>query len=456
MTRAARDGRVRTALVFPYSRTRTATEMLFAPMGIAGLAAGLRQRGIETRCFDCTFGSRETVAQEIAAWAPAIIGVSTLLTTRAASVALAERLRVELPESLLVAGGPLATVYPRRFLETFDAVFRGESDLAFPRFCADYLAGPRSPRRLAELPLASYAGLVAGDVEVPAVHLTEEAMDGLPLPDRSDFDHARYQRSTLEAMGHRCASLMVTRGCPSACDFCSRPVFGRAFRRRKLDAVFQEIAGLRALGYDHLWVADDALTADGDLLGRFCTRMIGEAGGLGWRCLSRTTGIDGETARLMRAAGCRRVHLGIESGNDAVLRRMNKHASVADAERAVGLFHEAGIETAGFFIVGYPGETLGSVEDTFRLARSLPLDEVSFTVPYPLPGSPLYERLREQIDGAAEWSVENQVRFVFPSPFEPGWLERRIRETVEACRQSRGARRQRWPAGRASAALPAP
>jgi len=89
----------------------------------------------------------------------------------------------------------------------------------------------------------------------------------------------------------------------------------------------------------------------------------------------------------MRDAGCVRVYRGLESGNDETLRLMGKRASVREGIEAVRLFREAGIETSGFFIVGYPGETQQSVDDTLALASSLPLDAISINVPFPAPRS---------------------------------------------------------------------
>ena len=72
---------------------------------------------------------------------------------------------------------------------------------------------------------------------------------------------------------------------------------------------------------------------------------------------------------------------------------MKKQASLEEGRNAVHLFHKAGIEVAAFFIVGYPGETIPAIEDTFRFALELPLDDISFNVPFPLPGSQLFERV---------------------------------------------------------------
>ena len=110
---------------------------------------------------------------------------------------------------------------------------------------------------------------------------------------------------------------------------------------------------------------------------------------------------------------------------------MNKRLSIEDGVRAVGLYRDAGVGVAAFFIVGYPGETAASIEETFRFALSLPLDEVSFNVPYPLPGSELFERLGGPDDGL-DWDEENEVTFVYPSEFDPAWLRRRIGETMAA------------------------
>ena len=131
-----------------------------------------------------------------------------------------------------------------------------------------------------------------------------------------------------------------------------------------------------------------------------------------WTCLSRVDRLDEEIVGLMKDAGCVRVHLGLESGNDETLRLMGKRVSVRDGIEAVRLFRQAGIETAGFFIVGYPGETEESIDQTLALAVSLPLDEISINVPFPLPGSPLFSRVAA-VDTTADWKIANEVSFIY-------------------------------------------
>jgi anaerobic magnesium-protoporphyrin IX monomethyl ester cyclase len=155
-----------------------------------------------------------------------------------------------------------------------------------------------------------------------------------------------------------------------------------------------------------------------------------------WSCLSRSTGIDADIARLMKEAGCERVYLGLETGSDETLRLMNKKATLEDGIEAVHHFRQAGIQVAGFFIVGYPGETMDSIGQTFKFALSLPLDEISFNVPFPLPGSNLFDRV-SGIDPSMDWSQENDVTFVYSSEFDPLWIKRRIRQTMKVFNQQK-------------------
>ena len=101
----------------------------------------------------------------------------------------------------------------------------------------------------------------------------------------------------------------------------------------------------------------------------------------------------------MRRAGCRTVFFGIESGSDEILRVMRKGITAAQARDAVWAAHDAGLEVGAFFILCYPGETDETVLETLRFAGSLPLDYLGLSMPYPLPGTPLRERMEGRVTG---------------------------------------------------------
>ncbi|MDA3834198.1 MAG: radical SAM protein [Spirochaetales bacterium] len=144
-----------------------------------------------------------------------------------------------------------------------------------------------------------------------------------------------------------------------------------------------------------------------------------------WFCLSRVDRITQSDIALWQDSGCRKVFFGLESGSNDILKLMNKKTTTDEAEKTIERFAQSDIRTAGFFIVGYPGETYDTIETTFKWALSLPLDEVSFTIPYPLPGTRLYDRVMH-VDGHRDWTYENENTMVFKSDFDEDYLKKRI------------------------------
>ena len=110
-----------------------------------------------------------------------------------------------------------------------------------------------------------------------------------------------------------------------------------------------------------------------------------------WECLGRVDALDYATALEMKAAGCTRIFFGIESGNEQILKQMNKKITTDQARLAVQAAHQAGLEVGAFFILCYPGDTDDTVLQTLHFATSLPLDYIGLSMPYPLPGTELYQ-----------------------------------------------------------------
>ncbi len=420
-------------LVYPYFRDKDPVSKLFQPLGIAYLASQLKEYSIEVSVIDCTFETLNTAVEKILSLKPAIVGISIMVSLSRNSFDIAAQLRSALPDTILIAGGPLPSVYPNHYFPHFDLVFQGESDLIFPRYCRDYLNSRDKFDFLNRINVNDYPGICINTPEgifsSPTVHHDSNFLDRLPRPDRSVFPHDLYKKHWHNSHQIPQASIMVTRGCPFTCDFCSKPVWGNVYRKLDLDNVFLEINEIIDFGYDRLWIADDSFTYDLCHLQQFCQQKLSRGINIEWTCLSRTCGIDKETAGLMKEAGCVKVYLGLESGSDDTLRLMGKKSTVQDGIDAVKVLTQAGISAAGFFIVGYPGETIDSIEKTFSLALSLPLEEISINVPLPLPGSALYSKVC-QLNPDEDWEVASAARFVYKSEFDQDWLKMRIKETL--------------------------
>jgi anaerobic magnesium-protoporphyrin IX monomethyl ester cyclase len=421
------------ALIYPYFRTFADIQQLFQPLGIAYLGAEIKKMGIPVIQYDCTFEQYDNVINSIVKQKPDIIGIYTMITLSRNTFKMVQSLRKKLPHALFISGGPLPTLYPEQFAKEFDIVFRGECDISFPEFCKDYLENPLKERILKNMSLGNYDGLYISanerKVDVPAKHLSEIEVGKLQTADRSFGKHRKYQEFWKSKTGDKPATIMITKGCPFCCDFCSKPVFGNILRKRSIPDCMNEILYIKSLGYDQLWIADDCFTLDDGFLKNFCHEMIGRKINITWSCLSRVDSLGEEHAELMYKAGCRKIYLGIESGSDKTLSLMKKHFKVKDVSLMVKRINKAKIKIGAFFIVGYPGETVDSINKTFKLSLSLPLDEVSFTVPYPLPGSNLYKKIKG-LNLDDDWDFENENKFIFKSQFDEAWLKNEIKNVL--------------------------
>ncbi|WXG46583.1 MAG: radical SAM protein [Candidatus Atabeyarchaeum deiterrae] len=409
-------------LVYPYFRPPHDNSIFrFPPLGLGYIAAFLKQQGISVDLVDCTFLGQEEALKRVRRTRPRLVGIYSMYSMKDKSLQMAEHLRGDC--ELLVAGGPLPTVNPKDFLQRFDVVAIGEGEetmLELVRAVKNALA------------LSEVKGIAYKDTDKDRVTFTTrrefiQDLDTIPFPDRRFFDHQAYKEHYLRNFGYTTTSLITSRGCPFNCDFCSRPIFGNKFRTRSAANIVDEMKAVLDLGYERIWFADDCFTLNRKRLSNVCDEIIRRGTKIDWECLSRVDTIDRNIASKMKDAGCVRVFFGIESGNDRILRLMKKQITTSQAEQAVKVAKQSGIQVGAFFIVGYPGETNNTILDTVGFASRLPLDYLSFTMPYPIPGTPLYGRVRDRITLNDCEEPENP-RFVkhmlsFSSRFSEGKLK---------------------------------
>lgn len=420
-------------LIYPYFYTGMVKDQLFSPLGISILSGILKQYQIDVMKLDCTFMTFDEAIKKAQAYQPDITGIYVMTTLAKNAVELLKTLREVNPDSYYVTGGPLPSLYPEKFAREFDHVFVGEAAKSFPSFCNDYFKAPDARDFLENLQTDRYPGLYRQMMDLNDLsqgYLSSQEIDACPKPDRDGFDHRRYQELCHQVTGYKRASIMMTYGCQFSCDFCSKPIFGNRVRFRDLDKIFEEIEDIMSYGYDTLWIADDLFTYNPKFIMSFCQRLIDQKLNIAWSCLSRVDGITDEIVNLMKKSGCYKVYLGIESGNNRILELMNKKTTIKGIREGVQVFKRNGVNCAGFFIVGYPGETIETIEETLAFSLSLDLEESSFNVPYPLPGSQLFQRISGISDD--DWNIENETRFLYQSEFNEGWLKQRIKETHEA------------------------
>ncbi len=393
-------------LIYPYFSPRIATSIFrFPPLGLGYIAAYLKQHDISVEIVDCTFLSQKRALEKIIASKPRIIGIQSMYSMRNKSLELAHLLRDHC--ELLVAGGALPTIQPEVFLRDFDVAVIGEGEETMLELINQFVNGGD----LSQIKGIAYKDKATGQVKLTSPRGLVDDLDRLPPPSRDLFDNYSYKKYYSGRFGYKTSAIMTSRGCPFACDFCSRPVFGDKFRSRSASKVADEIEEVISLGYDRIWFADDCFTLNRKRLIEVCDEIIKRGLKIGWECLSRVDTLDSDIADKMKQAGCVRMFFGIESGNDSILKIMNKQVTTKQAYFATQLCKKKGIKAGAFFILGYPGENDKTILDTVKFASSLPLDYLSFTLPYPIPGTPLFERLSGALL-SEEWEEPKNVQMI--------------------------------------------
>lgn len=346
-------------------------DRLEPPLGLLYLAAQARTEGVDVTVIDLAGHDEDDLAQLVPDGCD-FYGFSTYSVNFDLTARLAAEVRLRNPDALLIAGGPHATALPQSVLQHgFDTVITGESELTFVEVLRRRAIGQPV------LPIA--AGIPPDPLDLLAS----------PAYDLVDLD--TYSRVLN---GRRCLSVLTSRGCPYRCSFCNSSIMGagRPIRYRKAEAVADELARLRSrYSIDHFRFQDDIYTMDIRRI-RELTAVLAPMQ-ITYRCFSRVNTCSPEMAGLLRQGGCIHVSFGVETGSPMLLGKhaMHKGQTPDQIRWALRNAHDAGLRTRIFLIVGFPGETEETVEETLAVVKSVPWEE--FAV-YPLiayPGTPLHD-----------------------------------------------------------------
>jgi anaerobic magnesium-protoporphyrin IX monomethyl ester cyclase len=213
-------------------------------------------------------------------------------------------------------------------------------------------------------------------------------LDDLPMP---RHEMLPLKKQIMPMIKGPFTFIVTSRGCPAGCKFCIKHVsYQNSIRVRSAEKVFEELQELARLGVHNVHMYADLFTVNRDEVVRLCKLIIESGLKVQWTCNSRVDYVDEEMLKLMGKAGCWYISWGIESANEAILKRAHKGYRKEQAVKALQWAHTAGIRNWGFFIIGLPGETEETIQETIAYAKALPLDIALFHIAAPYPGTPFF------------------------------------------------------------------
>jgi anaerobic magnesium-protoporphyrin IX monomethyl ester cyclase len=384
-------------LIYPFFKPRRDRSVFrFPPLGISYIASSLQKAGHDVTLIDCTFFDRNEALIRAKKIGAEVVGVYCMVTMLEDSLWFAQQLRAQ--SRLLVAGGPLPTCDPKPFLEQFDVVVGGEGEQTM----IDLLGAFQQGSDLSAIPGIVYRKKTDTQEEAEVIYTEDRPfakdLDIIPFPARELLPNNQYIQYARKKYGYSITTVMSTRGCPFRCEFCSNVVFGGSYRERSPENVVDEIEAALRMGYERISFADDVFTMKKERVLLVCEEIQRRNLQFKWECLGRVDSIDVPTVLKMKEAGCTRIYFGIESANARILQLMNKKITAEQAQKAVEIAHAAGLEVGAFFILFYPGDTEETVLETLHFTARLPLDYIGLSMPYPLPGTALFERVKNRIN----------------------------------------------------------
>jgi len=353
-----------------YRCSYRAPNFLFPPLELLSIGGTLSGLYESVRLIDAVAEGWDIgkTAREARKWSPDIIFTMPGFDILADDLAALSAVMESTPDSKAALFGYLPGLYPEKLLASScaDAVIVGEPEKAALRMVKDIEGGSFDTKIYQEERIQN--------------------LDDLPAPS--------YSLASLNHYGDFLfpkpfAVLQTGRGCPFGCTYCVRP-YGRKVIYRSAGRVIDDVEYLaQNHGIKGFRFEDDTFPVDPD-------RAIAISRGIGplniaWSCLSRPDTMSAELAKELYRGGCKRVYLGIESGSDRILEMLGRGHSARQGLEAALAIKSAGMEVAGFFLVGVPGETEDDLRAGIELAREAALDFIGVSTLAPYPGTTLFE-----------------------------------------------------------------
>jgi len=333
--------------------------------------SGLLNERFDVRDLDAIAArqSAASVFEDILALDPAAVVFTTGTATIKTDAALMARLKSARPAIRIVASAGILKFVGKEILEAQPAIDAllldfGENDLSA------YLRGAPGPWK--SLLARENGRLVVSEAPISRTY-------SVPMPRHDLFDFRRYKLPI--AKRYPFTVVVTSLGCPYRCGFCTAGAFG--YRTRPVENVIEELKGLSKLGVREILFQDPTFTIKTARVVDICRRMIEEGLDFTWSANADLHALDEEKLVWMKKAGCHTLSVGIESGDDEMLKTYSKMITTDEIRAKTALLNRHHIKVLGYFILGLPGETHASAESTIRLAKSLKLDLASFAVATP-------------------------------------------------------------------------
>ena len=398
--------------------------MATLPLGLACVAAATQKAGHEVAMVDLMTekDTQSVLKKTIEGFRPDLIGISVrniddqnMVHTRFLLDPVKEIVAAcrSFSGAKIVLGGAGYSIFPEVALSFLgaDMGIQGEGEVIFP----DLLERIERGASLLETP-----GLYLPGQGHPCKRIFEKSLDRLPLPN-ADLLSLPYQKEELWM------PVQTRRGCAMSCSYCSTGMIeGQMLRKHTPETMVDWIARWRKAGVHQFYFVDNTFNLPPSYAKEICRKLIDRDLSIKWWSILYPKHVDRKLAADMARAGCEQVSIGFESGSERILKNMNKKFHLKEVRRISEILSEQGIKRMGFLLLGSPGETRKSVEESLAFADSLKLNSLKITA-----GVRIYPHTVLAKKAMEEGVIASQDELLFPRFYLARDLEDWLPDTLK-------------------------
>lgn len=387
------------------------------PLGIAYVGAVIEKDGYNVKIIDAPiegfkqeikidkrrirYGlSYEQIKDNIREFNPDIVGISCHSTNQFGNSLEVCRIAKEVNNKIItVMGGIHPSSFPEQILKEnkiLDFIIISEGEYSF----RDLLENLNKKEGFSNIDGIAYRN--NNEIKVNPKTKFIENLDELPFPARHLLNIKKYFKVNVNqnlSYVKKTLQVISSRGCPYRCTFCATTMFwGNKHRSRSPEDVISEIDHLiEEYNIKELQFTDDSMTSDYKKSERLFELL--KQRNLRW-CTPNginVCSLDEKLIRLMKDSGCYEMRISIESGNQEILNKViQKPVDLNHVRKIMAIANKVGLTTGVFFVIGFPGETLENIRETFCFAREIKPGAVFLSIATPLPGTKLMDICREK------------------------------------------------------------
>ena len=402
------------------------------PLGLMYISSILLESGFnDVSIIDCqaeklTYGELESRIRKAI---PDVVGITAMTFTMTDVMLTARLVKNNAPKSKIVLGGPHVDIYPKETIKLpeIDYVITREGEYPFLQLVSHIDQG--------DLPDYSYINNLLwkdcnGDIKCSNTKNEMNNYSLMPFPARDLTNINSYY--SIMTNNYPVTTLITAKGCPYECIFCYKHYNKISYRTP--NNVVDEMFYIKEMGIREIFFVDDTFYVNPIIAMKICNEMIERKVDIPWGARARVNNISEEMLAIFKKAGCNRLHIGVESGNDRILSNLNKNITTKMAEKAFSLCHKHKIDTLAYFILGNPGETEREAEDTINFAKKLNPSFAQFSRMTPFPATKLYQMaLDRHIFENDYWKeyAKNPYNSITPRYWTENFSENRLAELVD-------------------------